>query len=99
MQNQTAWGELITLVLTIVIMLGGFAMIISAMTGTPLVGRMYSAIFRSLVLRPLRWGLRQLGRSAEQFLRWGARQLGRLMIFLARLVGRGIRWTWVRLTA
>ena len=48
--QQSALGELVTLLLVILIMLGGFAMIISALTGTPLVGRMYSAIFRVPVM-------------------------------------------------
>ena len=107
--QQSALGELVTLLLVILIMLGGFAMIISAMTGTPLVGRMYSAIFRVVVLRPLRWMLRQLeialtqllrwgGRQLARFLRWSARQLGQLLVYLGRQFGRGVRYAWVRLT-
>ena len=95
MQHQSAVGELVTLILVIVFMLGGMAMIVG---GPSLMGRFYRWIFRVVVLRPLQWGLRQLGRGAEWLLRWSARQLGRLLLFLARLVGRGIRYAWVRLT-
>ena len=96
MENPSALGELITLVLVVVFMLGGMDLITRV---HPLLHRCYRWLVRTLVLRPLRWGLRQLGRSAEWLLRWSARQLGRFLLFLARLIGRGIRWTWVRLTA
>ena len=96
--QQSAFGEFITLLLVILIMLGGFAMMISAFSGTPLVGRMYSAIFRTLVLRPLRWGLRQLEIALTRLLRWGGRQLWRFVQWSARQLGRGVRYAWVRLT-
>jgi len=84
--------------LVIVVMLGGFAVLISAFTGTPLVGRMYRAIFRSLVLAPLAWGLNQIlevvwlilqwiGHQLAIFLRWLSRQIGRLLWWGARELG------------
>ncbi len=104
--QQSALGELITLILVIVIMLGGMAMIVG---GPSLMGRYYRWVFRVVVLRPLEWGLHQLGiairailrwvgRQLARFLRWGARQLGRLIVYLGRQFGRGIRYAWVRLT-
>lgn len=89
MQNQNSLGELITLILVIVIMLGGFTMIIG---GPSLTGRLYRWIFQNLVLAPLSWGLNQVLAGAEWLLRWIGIQLWHLILW----IGRQLCWLlWI----
>lgn len=64
----------------------------------PLLHKTYRWMLRHLVLRPLRWAGRRARHYGARLLRWMGRQLWQLTLYLGRQLGRGIRYTWVRLT-
>ncbi|OHB17567.1 MAG: hypothetical protein A2544_00675 [Candidatus Zambryskibacteria bacterium RIFOXYD2_FULL_43_10] len=89
MQNQNSLGELITLTLIIVIMLGGLTMMVG---GPSLTRRLYRWLFQNLVLAPLSWGVSQVWNGIELFLRWCGQQLWHLLLWLGQQIGQLLWW-------
>ena len=80
-----------TLVLVVILMLLGMDFITRV---HPTIHGSYRWILREMVLRPLRWGLRQLGRQFRRFLQWSGRQVWRFLRFFGRQLHRGSARVW-----
>ena len=78
-----------TLVLVVILMLLGMDFITRV---HPTIHGSYRWILREMVLRPLRWGLRQLGRHLRRFLQWSGRQVWRFLRFFGVQLSRRILW-------